>query len=59
MGTGLETAAEMETLAINYQAALKVAASTMFAELFVFAGMLCFVAAIPALWLLKQSTNSN
>ena len=57
LGTGVESAAQLEILGAQYQLGIKLAAGSMFADLFVLGAILCWVAIVPALWLLRYSNS--
>ena len=44
LGTGVESAAQLEILGAQYQLGIKLAAGSMFADLFVLGAILCWVA---------------
>ena len=56
LGTGTESAAELDALGVQYQLGIKLAAGSMFADLFVLGAILCWVAIVPGLWLLRYPT---
>ncbi len=56
LGTGTESAAELDALGVQYQLGIKLAASSMFADLLVLGAVLCWVAIVPGLWLLRYPT---
>ena len=59
LGTGVENAAEMESLNVQYQLGIKLAAGSMFADLFVLGAILCWAATVPGLWLIRYSNDRS